>query len=1205
MSTDPDAGDKSPLSETGLASDPAVLDSLVASPTVALVTVGPDDTVQWLDETAASYFGLADREGVGEDRTRFYESSVQPCLEHPDRFPGEETAPRDTDAVHVLSEGRRDERWLRYHSTPIAAGQFAGGRLEQFVDVTAEHDRARFEQYRHIVETTDDAVFVLDSDLAVEYANPAAQAQTDSPLSAITGRPMLSVVEGLVAADAEFERFERALETVFDEDSDGSTAVELQLAVSSGRETHSLECKPADDRAVVTVRNVSEQRQRERRYETLVDNFPNGAVTLVDDTLQYQLAGGKLFDSLDETPGEVEGSDIGELSAGNRDVFIESYRDALNGTSVTVETTVGDRDLVLRTLPVYDDDGAVRVAIGMTQDITERKQRAEELRWKSRALDEAPVGVAITDPQQTENPVIYANEQFSELSGYDTDAILGRNCRFLQGPETDPATVDRLRDAIDAERPVSVELRNYRSDGSQFWNHLEIAPVHDETGALVNYVGFQQDVTARKEQERELREANQLLDIALTETDTGIWILEHYDDAVVSFGTTTELFGLDPGTHELDTYLDRIHPEDRPVVEEALRTARERDERFDTEFRVLTGDRERWIQARGTVSEDDAGTHPRIVGVAADITDSKRRVHALEKRECVLNELHTATREFYPPESLTEIAEFLVEFTDNAFDVEYASVKQYDEETGTLEPAVRSVSTPDADRGVGTVTPGSNPIWDSYRTGETRLFADEEIDGILDGIDAEISQLLVAPVGDFGVLVVAISVDSGFEDVDVDLVEVLTANAESAFQRLRSDRVHTAIAKELSTQQSRVAELNGIIDAVQAVQRRLADSDSQSALEGGVCEELLAMDRVDFVWLGHPSGEDTDLSPAAWAGDADGYLDSVLTDGPESLLPAERAANDHSVYRVPDIAGRVLDESWAKDALSYDFASVSSIPLLYDDVLYGVLTVYSRTENAFDGIYDDLFGDVASLMVNYSRILDQRQVGTGRMHTELEFGLTDSNYPLQRLAAATDSTIRLDTVAERTADHIRLLVTVVDGDAAAVLDRASSMTGIDAAGWFGDTEHSQLSLLVRKPFLESLVSKHGGRLLGSVSDEAGTSFRLEIPATLSQRPIFDSLTSRYEEIDLVAKRQQHSQAVPDTRRIEDLLTDRQYEIINAAFHGGYYETPRRVQGEDLAESFDISGPAVYNHLQAAHRTLLEAVFDSEPKITSENDGLDG
>ena len=1188
MSSDQrDAPDLSGI-DAGLGADPEVVSSLVDTARIGLVLVGPKSRVQWVNEHAADYFGVDADAVVGMDHDDFLDSQLRPTLRSPERFPD---AHGDAGFdCHVQADADRAERWLQCDSVPVTDGEFAGGHLEQFVDVTGDQRRTRFEQFQRVVESTDDAVYVVDADSVIEYANPAAVEQTDRAVASLTGESMLSVFEQLAPPNVAAECFEHALRPVFGPES-SDAAVEQQIEAATGRGTFRFERTGTADGGVITVRNISDQRRRERRYETLVRNFPNGAVTLVDDDLRYQLAGGQLFEDLDETPESTVGSRVGELSSGDRTVFVESYRTALSGEASTVETSIGDRILALRALPVYDDDGVVRTAIGMTQDITEQKRREQELHWKSRALDEAPIGVTITDPALDDNPMIYVNDRFCSVTGYDRDSVLGENCRFLQGPATDGEPLATLRSAIEAERPVSVELRNYRRDGTQFWNQLDIAPVRDETGSVVNYVGFQQDVTARKERERELKELTQRLDIALEETETGVWVLERDDDSVTQVGTTAELFGLTSETHSLDTYLDAIVDADRAVVEDALRVARERNERFDFEFRVEVDGTERWIHSRGTVLEDSQ-TAPRMVGVVTDVTERKHRVNDLEKRERILDELHTATREFYPPGSLSDITEFLVEFTEKAFDIEYVGVKQFDEETGRLEPAAAAGTDAETGGAIGTVAPGQNPIWDAYRSGETRLYPGRAVEQVDDD-----TQLLSTPVGDFGVLVAVIEDESGFDEVDVDLIEVLTANAESAFQRLRSDKVHTAITDELSAQESRITELSGIIDAVQAVQRRLAESDSQAALETGVCEELREMAQIDFVWLGQPTGEDTNLSPAAWAGDDEGYLDAVLANTTDCTLPARRAAADHRPFTVDSISNRVLDEPWAKEALSYEFKSAASVPLVYDGVLYGVLSAYSLSEAAFDGIYADLLTDVASLLVNYSRILEQRQGGTGRLYTELEFELRDPSDPLQRLAAATDSTIRFDTVAERTDDHTGILVTVVDGDPERVLEHAESMTSLGDVGWFGDREHRQLTLLVRTPFLESAISKHGGRLLDAESTASGTTVRIDIPEAVPHRPVLDSLTSRYEDIDLVAKRQTHRRSVPDAVQIEDLLTDRQCEILNAAFHGGYYETPRQVTGQEIAESLGISGPAVSNHLQAAHRTLLGTVFDSTPKTS--------
>jgi PAS domain S-box-containing protein len=124
-------------------------------------------------------------------------------------------------------------------------------------------------------------------------------------------------------------------------------------------------------------------------------------------------------------------------------------------------------------------------------------------RLLERALAATGSGVIITDPALPDNPIVYCNPAFERITGYGAAETVGRNCRFLQGPETDPGHVAEIRGAIRAGRECRVTLRNYRKDGCPFWNDLIISPVHDETGRLVNFIGVQSDVSARVDAEAE------------------------------------------------------------------------------------------------------------------------------------------------------------------------------------------------------------------------------------------------------------------------------------------------------------------------------------------------------------------------------------------------------------------------------------------------------------------------------------------------------------------------------------------------------------------------------------------------------------------------------------------------------------------------------------------------------------------------------
>jgi PAS domain S-box-containing protein len=113
----------------------------------------------------------------------------------------------------------------------------------------------------------------------------------------------------------------------------------------------------------------------------------------------------------------------------------------------------------------------------------------------------------ITDPQQPDNPIIFCNQAFATLTGYGVDELVGRNCRLLQGPETDRQAIHALREAIAAERDIAIDILNYRKDGSSFWNALFVSPVRDAAGDVIYFFASQLDFTTIKSKERELAEA--------------------------------------------------------------------------------------------------------------------------------------------------------------------------------------------------------------------------------------------------------------------------------------------------------------------------------------------------------------------------------------------------------------------------------------------------------------------------------------------------------------------------------------------------------------------------------------------------------------------------------------------------------------------------------------------------------------------------
>jgi PAS domain S-box-containing protein len=120
--------------------------------------------------------------------------------------------------------------------------------------------------------------------------------------------------------------------------------------------------------------------------------------------------------------------------------------------------------------------------------------------------------MVITDPAQHDNPIVFCNVAFQELTGYAREEIIGRNCRFLQGPDTDSAEVAKVRRAIGEGHDVDVDLLNYRKDGTTFWNALYMSPVRDKGGVIRFFFASQLDVTERVEAQEIMNRQKELVE---------------------------------------------------------------------------------------------------------------------------------------------------------------------------------------------------------------------------------------------------------------------------------------------------------------------------------------------------------------------------------------------------------------------------------------------------------------------------------------------------------------------------------------------------------------------------------------------------------------------------------------------------------------------------------------------------------------------
>ena len=274
--------------------------------------------------------------------------------------------------------------------------------------------------------------------------------------------------------------------------------------------------------------------------------------------------------------------------------------------------------------------------------------------------------MVICDPTLPDNPIIYANSAFERLTGFSASEVLGRNCRFMQGPDTELDAIQRLREAIQLRKPLELDLINHKANGTPFWNRLKIAPVYGDDNAIRYFVATQLDVTGERHhipqlvsdrkalsaeiraREAELLEQHDRLKQALRAGALGVWTLDLPSMELHASNGCKSVFGrpIDEA-FSYDELLAAIHPEDRDRMQSEVAATLACGKPYNIEYRILTPDDEqRWVAAQGEIQYRTDGSQFAMSGFTTDISERKfaeehRAVLARELSHRVKNTLAT------------------------------------------------------------------------------------------------------------------------------------------------------------------------------------------------------------------------------------------------------------------------------------------------------------------------------------------------------------------------------------------------------------------------------------------------------------------------------------------------------------------------------------------------------------------------------------
>lgn len=569
------------------------------------------------------------------------------------------------------------------------------------------------------------------------------------------------------------------------------------------------------------------------------------------------------------------------------------------------------------------------------------------------------------------------------------------------------------------------------------------------------------------------------------------------------------------------------------------------------------------------------------------ISEQNQLSNSLGQREQYLSLLDQFTNQFREADP-DEIEQIAGEIIAEAVDPSLVSFWRFDRESGQF----RARSVQNTIRGVETesvVETLTERIWDVFATDERRTFTLES--------DAPVRGSLL-PVGQHGVFLVGTPGTEAISEPRLEFVRAVAGHTETVLDRVRNERTLEETNERLNEQTAhleRVGQINGII---REINRSLVDATTETEVAREVCTQLVQKSCVDFAWFGSYDPATETLDPVHDAGSGRGYLDALTYDDNWATNePSSRVVQSRNVEIVPRInEGPSLDH-WQEQALKREFHSMASFPVRFDDSMYGALSVYSDSQETFDDEVTTILDELSDCVAHAISSIKRKRALVTESVTELEARITDTSVPIVKFVSENDRRIDIDDIASASDEGLRIFATVYNATHDEIRSFVAASPATDGIEFLSESENAHsCKFKATDHSLTARLLNHNAVLQSVEAADGEAHLVLHLPQEADVRSFTEMFQTKYPSA-VIVKRHNHDEPL---RRLSDIetelkseLTDRQREVLNLAYHSGYFERPRHRTAEDIAESLDVSHPTVSRHLREAERKVFSLLLERD------------
>jgi PAS domain S-box-containing protein len=572
----------------------------------------------------------------------------------------------------------------------------------------------------------------------------------------------------------------------------------------------------------------------------------------------------------------------------------------------------------------------------------------------------------------------------------------------------------------------------------------------------------------------------------------------------------------------------------------------------------------------------EGGKIQQIVGVARDISelaDHRRR----------LSGLLDTTRSLMQARSREVVADFVANAAGDVLGFHINVVRLYDAEAEALAPAAKTAATEEHmnDRPVYDV--GEGVPGEVFATGESRIIEDLQTTDVDPGTE-DIRSTMYYPMGVHGTISVGSTEPGAFDEADEQALALLATAAAAACTRAKREREVREAREHVETVLDRV---NGLIENTVEV---LVGATTRGELEDGVVGEMAAAEPYTFAWIGRPDVTSETLSPTDWAGTGSVPVagQSFDLEGPSAVATALEEGVPQIVSCGDDLAPALGCTEGA------DAEACMIVPLAYKDATYGAIAVFAAEPGAFDEREQVVLSALGRAVANAINAIERGRILDADEVIELEFTIDAPSILFGELSRREGCTVEVADTDYRADGTQRLYLTVDEADGEVLTAAARDSEAVIEATLITDHEEECLLELTVEESLIGWLSEYGAVVRGLVAENGRTRVTVELPYEAEARELFEMVEARYSGADLVGYHE-HERPVQTRQEfratLADRFTDRQETALRTAYLGGFFDWPRDINGNDLADAMGISRPTYHQHLRAAQRKVLEELFD--------------